>query len=245
MLKEPKERTPRQRLKLYEEWVTLPENRREDFLCQHEITEEEIEEWQRRMLAGLEGANGHPSPGEVTRLIDAWSGGDPEALDRLMPLVYKELHEIASRCFGKEAINHTLQTTALVSEAYLKFKEERQVHWRSKRGFYAAAASKIRRILIDHARKRGALKRGGDVLIVSLDDAIGIPDDKNPGLMVLNDALERLAELSPRQSHFLELRIFGGFTVSEIVEMENVGRGTVYRDWNAAVSWLRRELSPR
>jgi len=183
------------------------------------------------------------SPSEITELLDAWSEGDAEALDKLMPHVFEELHRIAERHLRKESVNHTLQPTALVNEIYLKFKEQRKVNWQSRAEFYAVAAMKTRRILVDHARARQTRKRGSGVVKVSLDDEIGLPDDKNPGLLILDDALVDLARLHPRQSRILELRIFGGFTLQEIVVRERVSRSTVTRDWDVAVRWLHRELS--
>lgn len=182
---------------------------------------------------------------DVSRLLDAWSAGEPDALDDLMPLVYDELHKIASRHLRREAIDHTLQPTALVNEVYLKFKDQRKVRWTSQNEFFAVAARKARHILVDHARARKSKKRGGEVLKVPLEEEIGISDDKNPGLIALDDALQDLARLHPRQSRILELRIFGGFTLEEIVALEGHARSTISRDWDVAVRWLRRALTAR
>lgn len=185
------------------------------------------------------------TPSEITSLLDAWSEGEPMALDRLMPHVFQELHRIAEGHLRKEVSNHTLQPTALVNELYLKFKEQRKVRWQSRAQFFAVAAMKARRILVDHARARHTRKRGGEVIKIPLHDEIGLADDQNPGLLVLDDALKDLARLHPRQSRILELRIFGGFTMKEIVAHEKVSRATVTRDWDVAVRWLHRELSRR
>ncbi|MEM7354644.1 MAG: ECF-type sigma factor [Acidobacteriota bacterium] len=183
------------------------------------------------------------SASAVTALLDAWSGGDPQALDELMPYVYDELHRMARRQFQREIGGHTLQPTALVNEAYLRFKGQRQVSWRNKAEFFAVAAKLIRRVLVDHARRRKRLKRGGGALRMPLDDVIGLVEAKAPSFVALDDALEALASFAPRQSHIVELRIFGGLTLEEVARLLEIGRTTVHRDWNAALLWLRRELS--
>ncbi len=180
---------------------------------------------------------------EVTALLDAWSGGDPKALAELMPLVYDELHRIASRQFRREGEGHTLQPTAVVNEVYLRLKGQRKVRWHGRAEFFAVAAKLIRRVLVDHARRRGRLKRGGDVPKVPLDEEFGLPDSKAPGVLALDDALEALDRLAPRQSRIVELKIFGGLTLEEIAGALSVSRSTVRREWNAALLWLRRELS--
>ncbi len=179
---------------------------------------------------------------DVTELLDAWSHGDPAALNQLMPLVYDQLHLIASRQFHRERQDHTLQPTAVVNEAFLRFKGQRKVQWRSRTEFFAVAAKQIRRILVDHARRRQRQKRGGDVPQVPFDQALGLADSRAPSYVALDDALRDLAQLAPRQSHIVELRIFGGLTLEEIAETLRIGRTTVHRDWNAALLWLRREL---
>ena len=179
---------------------------------------------------------------DVTELLDAWSSGDPAALNELMPLVYDELHLIARRQFHREREDHTLQPTAVVNEAYLRFKGQRKVQWRSRAEFFAVAAKQIRRVLVDHARRRQRQKRGGGAPKVPFDQVLGLAETRAPSYVALDDALRGLAELAPRQSDIVELRIFGGLTLEEIAEMLSIGRTTVHRDWNAALLWLRREL---
>ncbi len=181
---------------------------------------------------------------EVTALLDAWSDGDPEALAELMPLVYDELKRIARREFRRELKGHTLQPTAVVNEAYMRLKGQRKVRWHSRAEFFAVAAKLIRRVLVDHARARKRLKRGGDVPKVPLDDVLGLAESRAPGLIALDDALEGLGQLAPRQSRIVELRIFAGLTLEDVADALGVSRTTVHRDWNAALLWLRRELSP-
>lgn len=180
---------------------------------------------------------------EVTALLDAWSGGDLAALDELMPFVYDELHRIASRQFYREGNDHTLQPTAVVNEVYLRFKSQRKARWLNRTEFFAVAAKLIRRVLVDHARHRKRAKRGGGIPNMPLDEMIGLAEEKAPSFVALDDALEGLAALAPRQSRIVELRIFGGLTLEEVAEVLGVGRTTVHRDWNAALLWLRRELS--
>ncbi len=180
---------------------------------------------------------------EVTALLDAWSGGDPKALAELMPLVYDELHLIASRQFRREGRGHTLQPTAVVNEVYLRLKGQRRVRWHSRAEFFAVAAQLIRRVLVDHARRRKRLKRGGDVPKVPLEEELGLPDSKTADVLALDDALQALFRLAPRQSRIVELRIFGGLTLEETGSALSISRSTVHREWNAALLWLRRELS--
>ena len=180
---------------------------------------------------------------DVTELLDAWSTGDPGALDELMPLVYEELHGIAGRQFRGEASSHTLQPTAVVNEVFLRLKGQRKVQWHSRIEFFAVASRLVRRVLVDHARRRKRGKRGAGVAPLPLDAAISLDDERAPSLVALDDALESLARLAPRQSRIVELRIFGGLTLEEAASALDVGRSTVQRDWNAALLWLRRELS--
>ncbi len=181
---------------------------------------------------------------EVTDLLDAWSDGDSAALNDLLPLVYDELHTIASRQFHRESDGHTLQPTAIVHEAYLRFRGQRKVEWHSRTEFFAVAATQIRRVLVDHARRRLRQKRGGGAPRVPFDEALGLAEARAPDFIALDDALEALAKLAPRQSSIVELRIFAGLTLEEVAETLGIGRATVHRDWNAALLWLRRELSP-
>ncbi len=183
------------------------------------------------------------SSSEVSQLLDSWSRGDPEALDQLMPLVVDELHRIASNVFRGESLNQTLQPTAVVNEAYLKLKDQRQVQWHSRVEFFAVAATKIRWILVDHARRRQAEKRGGRVLVVPLDEVVVAPAEQDPDLIALDDALRDLARLDPREARIVEMRIFGGLTRKEIAGVERIGLSTVCREWDSALLWLRRQLS--
>jgi RNA polymerase sigma-70 factor (ECF subfamily) len=180
---------------------------------------------------------------EIDQLLDAWSHGDTEALDQLMPLVSEELHRIASRCFQDEPSSHTLQPTAVVNEVYIKFRGQRKVDWHSRAEFFGAAAQKIRRILVDYARRRRAEKRGGKVLKVPLDEAQMQPEEQDPDVIALDDALKDLAKLDERQARIVEMRIFGGLEFQKIADLEKISRVTVWRDWNTALLWLRRQLS--
>ncbi len=181
---------------------------------------------------------------EVTALHDAWSEGEPDALAELMPLVYDELRRIAMSQFRREGKSHTLQPTAVVNEVFVRLKGQRQVGWRDRNEFFAVAAKLIRRVLVDHARHRNRLKRGGDVPRVPFDEMLGRAELRAPSLIALDDALEDLARMAPRQSRVVELKIFGGLTLEEIADALEISRSTVHREWNAALLWLRRELSP-
>ncbi len=180
---------------------------------------------------------------EVDQLLDAWTDGDSGALDQLMPLVSDELRRIARRCFYDEPSGHTLQPTAVVNEAFIRLKAQRKVRWHCRAQFFGAAAQLIRRILVDYARRRRAEKRGGKVLIVPLDEALSLPEELDPDLVALDDALEDLARLDPRQARIVELRFFGGLDFQEIAEVEKISRSTVWREWKTALPFLRRELS--
>jgi len=178
---------------------------------------------------------------DVTELLVAWSDGDSSALEKLLPMVEDELHRLAHRYMSRERKDHTLQTTALVNEAYLKLVEQR-VNWRNRAHFFAIAAQIMRRTLIDHARKHLGPQRGGGKTI-SLDDVAVISDDRANELVALNEALEELARLDPRKARVVELRYFGGLSVDEIAAVIDVSPDTVTRDWRRAKAFLRRELS--
>ncbi len=232
----------------------LPPEELDAFLRSQGLSRDQVEAWHLQALDGLRAAEpqagvplaGEPDPrGEITRLLDAWSDGDPQALDELMPLVFAELRQIAGRRFDDEPSSHTLQPTALVNELYVKLKAQRKVSFHDREKFFAVAAKWIRRILVDHARKRLTARRGGDVVKIRLIDQMGLPEEKAPDVLLLDDALKDLAAVHPRQSRILELRIFGGFTVDEIAESEEIARSTVKRDWNVATLWLRKELKTR
>ena len=180
---------------------------------------------------------------EVTGLLRAWSGGDQAALDKLMPLVYAELHRLAKRYMGREHTGRTLQTSALVNEAYLRLVDVHGVRWQNRAHFFAVSAQIMRRILVDFARTRQNLKRGGGVRQVTLDEGLVVSPESGADLLALDEALEKLAVLNPRQSKVVELRYFGGLNEEEAAEALNVSSRTVRHDWSLARAWLYRELS--
>jgi RNA polymerase sigma-70 factor, ECF subfamily len=184
----------------------------------------------------------HP-PADVTRLLVAWRGGDPAALDHLMPLVYAELRRVAHRYMRDERPNHPLQTTALVNEAYLRLVDVNRVDWQSRNHFYAVSAQMMRRILVEAARQRNADKRGGDASHVALDEALVPAAERSADLVALDEALDRLAALDPRKAKVVELRYFAGLSVEETAEVIGVSVETVARDWRMAKLWLLRDLS--
>jgi RNA polymerase sigma-70 factor (ECF subfamily) len=185
------------------------------------------------------------SPPDVTQLLQNWSLGDHSAGEALMASVYAELHRQAARAMGREAPEHTLQATALVSEAYLRLIDQRRVQWRNRAHFFGVAAQLMRRILVDHARGRLAEKRGGGARQLTLGDADAARDEPNDAgvdVLALHEALERLAALDPDQARIVELRYFGGMTIEDTAEALGVSPATVKRDWAVARAWLRREL---
>jgi RNA polymerase sigma factor (TIGR02999 family) len=183
------------------------------------------------------------SPEEITRLLVDWSHGDMSALDRLVPVVYSELHRLAQRYMRGERPDHPLQTTALVNEAYLRLVGWKEVEWKNRAHFLAVAAQIMRRILVDFARSRNYAKRGGGLRRVSLDDALLVTEAADPDLLDLDGALSRLAAVDPRKSRVVELRFFGGLSNEEIAEVLGTSPFTVIRDWNLARAWLLREMS--
>lgn len=183
-----------------------------------------------------------PAPQEVSLLLQAWCRGDESALEKLMPLVYSELHRLARRYMMRERIGHTLQTTALVNEAYLRLIDAKTVQWQNRAHFFAISAQLMRRILVDFARSRGYQKRGGDVRKVSLDEAAVLSPVPDADLVELDDALSALAAVDPRKAKVVELRFFGGLTPEETAEVLKVSPDTVFRDWRLAKVWLLREL---
>ncbi len=184
--------------------------------------------------------------GEVTRLLSAWSKGDRGALERLVPIVYEELRRIAARALRHEAPGHTLQTTALVHEAYLKLAAQRGGGWANRDLFFAVAAQAMRRILVDHARERTAQKRGGGARPLPLDEAF---DAAAPGadaeVLAVDAALGALAGVDPQLARIVELKFFAGLTLDEIAALLGVSPSTAWREWDAAKAWLQRELGPR
>jgi len=183
-----------------------------------------------------------PAPYSVTQLLKAWTAGDEEALDKITPLVYEQLHQLAARYMAGEHSRHTLQTTALVNETYLRLVDCGQVNWQDRAHFFAVSAQLMRRILVDFARSRGYLKRGGAVARVSLEDAPSMCKQSDPDLVAVDDALKALAALDERKSKVVELKFFGGLSMEEIAVVLRISIDTVKRDWKFARLWLLREL---
>ncbi len=183
------------------------------------------------------------SPHVITALLAAWSDGDREALDQLMPLVYDELRRMAHRYLGRERAGHTLQSAALVNEAYLKLIGEQNMNWQNRAHFFAVAAQLMRKILVDYARTRNRDRRGGGAQRVSLEDALMVADEQSADLVALDDALHNLAAFDERKCKVAELRFFGGLSVEETATALKVAPVTVMREWRLAKAWLYRELS--
>jgi RNA polymerase sigma-70 factor (ECF subfamily) len=184
-----------------------------------------------------------PSSGEITQLLADWSEGDEAAFQRLLPLVYDELHRLANAYMRRERPDHTLQTTALIHEAYLRLLGQQNVHWQTRAHFFAVAARAMRNILVDHARGRGRAKRGDGVPVLPLGDVAAMSFERADELVAVNTALESLTAIDPRKSRVFELRYFGGMSIDEAAEALKVSPATVTRDWRMARAWLRRELS--
>jgi RNA polymerase sigma-70 factor (ECF subfamily) len=182
------------------------------------------------------------SPREVTQLLQAWCSGDQTALEKLMPLVYDELHRLAHHYMLHERIGHTLQTTALVNEAYLKLIDAANVGWQNRAHFFAISANLMRRILVDFARTRGYRKRGGNIRKVELNEALVPSPERSVDFVALDSALSSLAAFDPRQAKLVELRFFGGLSVEEAAEVLGVSPRTVKREWAVAKVWLLREM---
>lgn len=184
---------------------------------------------------------------EITLLLRAWNDGDKAALKQLTPLVYQELHRLAHRHLAREQADVGLQTSALVNEAYLRLVDARAVNWQNRAHFFGVSARLMRQILVDFARQRDSLKRGGEVSVVGLEDApnqgLDIAQARSADLVALDDALNVLSTLNERQSQIVELRFFGGLTEEEIAEVLHVSERTVRSDWRVARAWLQRELS--
>lgn len=183
------------------------------------------------------------SPEEVTLLLLAWSDGDQAAFDKLVPLIYEELHRLAHRYISRERPGNTLQTTALAHEAYLRLIDAKSVRWQNRAHFFAVAAQTMRRILVDLARARHSLKCGGGAQQISLDAVLVISPERGADMLALDEALSRLAALNPRQSQVVELRYFGGLTDEEVGEVLKISPRTVRSDWRLAKAWLYRELN--
>jgi RNA polymerase sigma factor (TIGR02999 family) len=179
---------------------------------------------------------------EITEMLAAWKDGDKSALEDILPLVTRELRQLAHTHMRKEAINHTLQTTALINEAYLKLIEQKNVQWQSRSHFFAIASKVMRRILLDHAKTRLRDKRGGGAIHVELEEASNISIEKSTELIALDEVLNRLAEVDLLKSQIVEMRHFGGMSVEETAEALGIAPITVMRHWNLAKAWLRREM---
>jgi RNA polymerase sigma factor (TIGR02999 family) len=182
------------------------------------------------------------SPHEVTQLLQAWSAGEQGALDKLAPVVYQELHRLAQRYMAYEQPGHTLQATALVNEAYLRLVDVKHVSWQNRAHFFGVSAQLMRRILVDFARSRRSLRRGGDAPAIQLDEALVVSPEPGADLVALDDALQALAAMDPRRGRVVELRFFGGLSVEETAEVLKVSPETVMHDWKLAKAWLLREL---
>jgi RNA polymerase sigma factor (TIGR02999 family) len=180
---------------------------------------------------------------EITKLLKDWSNGDRAALDRLMPLVYDELHRLAHQYMKRERPGHALQTSALINEAYLRLIDQRNPVWENRSHFFGIASRLMRQILVDEARKRNVAKRGGRTVQVSLMEASTTAQEQAANVIALDDALKNLAALDSRQSEIVELRFFGGLSIEETAEVLKVSPGTVMRDWTFARAWLRNEMN--
>jgi len=180
---------------------------------------------------------------EITQLLAEWSDGNQSALDELYPLVYEELHKLARRYMSRERKGHTLQTTALINEAYVRLVDQRNVHWANRSHFFAISAQIMRRILIDHARRYAYAKRGGGAQQVSLEQVAVVAREQSSEILRLDEALKTLAKMDPRRCHVVELRYFGGLSNEEIAGVLKVSENTVTRDWNLARAWLHQQLT--
>ena len=182
------------------------------------------------------------NPTSVTGLLLAWGRGNEGALEQLIPLVHRELHQIAQRCMAGERVGHSLQATVLVNEAYLRLVDAKNVAWHDRAHFLAVAARVMRRILVDHARTRHAQKRGGDAMQVAFDEELVVTNEPREDFVALDDALEALATFDERKSRVVELRFFGGLSVEETATVLKVSPTTVIGDWRLAKAWLQREM---
>ena len=184
-----------------------------------------------------------PAPENVTKLLVAWGNGDETARDELMPLVYQELHRLAHHYMNRERPGHTLQTSALVNEAFVRLIDQKDVQWQNRAHFFGIAAQMMRRILVDHARSRASAKRGGGAPHVSLAEVAIVSDERAAEVVALDNALLNLAAVDERKSQIVELRFFGGLSIEETAEVLAVSPGTVMRDWTLAKAWLRRAVT--
>jgi len=185
--------------------------------------------------------SGAPSS-QITRLLTRWSGGDANAREQLIPLVYNELRRLARSFFARQRFDHTLQSTALVHEAYMRLIGHSAVHFENRAHFFAVAAQLMRRIVVDHVRKHSAAKRGGNHITLVLDEAIATPAKSEVDIEALDDALSNLAKLNPRQSSIVEMRFFAGMSIDETAKVLDISPATVKREWASARGWLYREM---
>lgn len=186
-----------------------------------------------------------PPTHEVTQLLIEWSNGDKTALDKLMPLIHEELRRLARRYMSRERQDHTLQTTALVNEAYLRLVNRKGVHWQNRAHFFAIAAQSMRGILVDHARGLAYEKRGGGAPKIALDEGMIVSHERAAQVVALDEALVALTRIDPKQSRIVELRFFGGLTIEETAEVLNLSPATIKREWTTAKAWLYNELNDR
>lgn len=180
---------------------------------------------------------------EITQLLRGWSDGDEQALEKLTPILYKELHRMAHRYMRQERPGHTLQTTALINEAYLRLIGWKNVRWQNRAQFFGVSARLMRKILVDFARSRNYAKRGAGARVISLEDAPGVSTDRARDIVALDEALERLAAMDARKSQIVELRFFGGLSLEETAEVLKVSSRTIRREWELAKTWLGREMT--
>ena len=180
---------------------------------------------------------------EVTKLLKAWSDGDQSALDKLMPLVYEELHRLAHQHMRREKPGHMLQTSALLNEAYVRLVDQSRVHWENRGHFFGIAARLMRQILVDEALRRSFAKRGGGMIQIPLDEAAIVTQQQSVNVVALDDAMKSLEKIDERKSRIVELRFFGGMSIEETAEVLKVSPGTVMRDWTFTRAWLRKEMS--
>ena len=186
-----------------------------------------------------------PSSSDVTLLLKRLSEGDQDALTQLIPLIYDELHRLAAFHLQRERVDHTVQTTALVHETYLRLVGQKEAHWKNRGHFFAVAAQVMRRVLVDYARRHQALKRGGSLPRISLDEAVAVSNEQMHQMLVIDELLTRLAAVDPQECRIVELRFFGGLTVEETAEVMGISPATVKREWSVAKAWLLRETTKR
>lgn len=183
-----------------------------------------------------------PSTSEITGLLLRWSQGDEHALDSLTPMVYHDLRRLAAQLLRRERTGHTLQPTALVNEAYVKLAGQAKIQWQNRTHFFAVAARVMRQILVDYARRHQRAKRGSGAAPLPLDEALVFAPERSADLLILDEAVDRLAEVDPRKAKVVELRFFGGLSNEEVADALQISANTVMRDWNMAKAWLRREI---